>query len=300
MSSHSAMAIVNVIVIHGIGDLRPDGESYSAPLQHNIRRAFGVRAPDALAFHEVDWSDIGNRNQLDLINNKHVLPAATLPDLRTAVESPREAVGEAIDSAFNLSAQARRFLLTGVGDVLVYLTEAGGKQIRQRLLDTIFTVRDELLRQHPHRERHYVTIVAHSLGSVIAYDVCALLGTVLQSEVKTLGLSHFFTLGSPLALFSLLRFGDEIERYAKRGVYLDRPDQSGRWLNFYDQQDPIAFLLRDVYSPLANVPGRMYTIEDVRVQTGTLHAHTRYFANRRIATTIARYLRVDYEKDRPR
>jgi hypothetical protein len=294
------MAIVNVIVIHGIGDLRTDGQSYSAPLQHNIRHALGVRDPDALAFHEVDWSDIGNHDQLDLINNKLVLPPATLPGLRTIVESPREAVGEAIDSAFNASAHARRFLLTGVGDVLVYLTEAGGKQIRQRLIDTIFTVRNELRQQYPQRDQHYVTIVAHSLGSVIAYDVCALLGTVLRSEVEGLGLSHFFTLGSPLALFSLLRFGDEARRYAKRGVYLDRPDQSGRWLNFYDQQDPIAFLLRDVYPPLPNVPGRMYTIEDVRVQTGTLRAHTRYFDNRRIATMIARCLRADYNKDRAR
>jgi len=293
------MAIVNVIIIHGIGDLRANGEGYSAPLQHNIRQAFGVHDPDALAFHEVDWSDIGNEDQLDLINNKHVLPPATLPDLRTIIESPKEAVGETIDSVFNLSAQARRFLLTGVGDVLVYLTDAGGEQIRQRLLDTIFTVRANLQRQYP-REQHYITIVAHSLGSVIAYDVCALLGTMLRSEVRGLGLSHFFTLGSPLALFSLLRFGDEIKRYAKRGVYLDRPDQSGRWLNFYDQQDPLAFLLRDVYPPLPNVPGRMYTIQDVRVQTGTLSAHTHYFANRRIALAIARSLRADYHKDRAR
>jgi len=226
------MAIVNVVVIHGIGDLRENGSSYSAPLQRNIRCAFGTDDPNVLQFHEVNWSDIGSQDQLDLINRKHVLPAATLPDLRTMLESPLDAVGEVADSLFNASEQARRFLLTGVGDVLVYLTDAGGKQIRQRLIDTILEVRASLIHQHPHRDQHYISIVAHSLGSVIAYDVCALLGTVLRSEIEGVGLSHFFTLGSPLALFSLLRFGDEIKRYAQRGVYLDRPDQSGSGLTF--------------------------------------------------------------------
>ncbi len=291
------MAIVNVVVIHGIGDLRKNGSSYSAPLQRNILRAFGTDDPNAIEFHEVNWSDIGNQDQLDLINHKHVLPAAALPDLRTTLESPRDAAGEVADSVFNASEQARRFLLTGVGDVLVYLTDAGGKQIRQRLIDAIMDVRASLMHQYPHRQQRYISIVAHSLGSVIAYDVCALLGTVLRSEIEGVGLSHFFTLGSPLALFSLLRFGGEAQRYAHRGVYLDRPDQSGRWINFYDQQDPLAFLLHDVYPPLPDTLGRSYTIEDIRVQTGTFNAHTRYFENRRVASIIARYLRADYQKD---
>lgn len=294
------MAIVNVIVIHGIGNPRTDATPYSRALQQHIRETWRTSDPDALAFHEVDWSDIGQQDELALINEKHVLPAATFPDGRTLLASPPDAVGEVLDSVFNVSERARRFLLTGIGDVLVYLTDTGGKRIRQRLLDVIFEVRASVLRQYPDREQHYVSIVAHSLGSVIAYDVCALLGTVLRSEIKGLGLSHFFTLGSPLAMFSLLRYGDEIKRYAKRGVYLDRPDQSGHWLNFYDQQDPLAFLLRDVYPPLPNVPGRAYTIEDIRVQTGTLSAHEHYFRNRVVAERIAHYLRLDYQKDRPR
>jgi hypothetical protein len=292
------MAIVNVIVIHGIGDLRQKDASYSVPLQRNIRAVLGIADPDALAFHEVNWSDIGAREQLELINTKHVMPAATLPGLPVLLQSPGAAIGEVVDSIFDVSEHARRFLLTGVGDALIYFTEVGGRRIRQRLLDVLFDVRDAVMQQYPQREQHYVSIVAHSLGSVIAYDVCALLGTVLKEHIAGLALSHFFTLGSPLALFSLLRYGDEIKRYAKRGVYLDRPDRSGQWLNFYDQQDPLAFLLRDVYPPLPGVEGRNYTIQDIRVQTGTLHAHTKYFANRRVAQLIAAYLREDYRKDR--
>jgi hypothetical protein len=170
--------------------------------------------------------------------------------------------------------------------------------IRQRLLDAIVEVREQTAREEPQRETHYLSIVAHSLGSIVAYDTCALLATELRDQVAGLGLSHFFTMGSPLALFSLLQFGGKATHYAGRGVYLDRPDGSGEWINFYDQQDPIAFPLAHVYPPLAGVKGRGYTIKDQRVQTGTFHAHTNYFSNDVIAKEIARRLRADYMKDR--
>lgn len=291
------MAIVNVIIIHGIGDLRKKGQSYSQPLQDNIRKYFGVNDPEALAFHEVNWSDIGDAEENDLILNKHVLPDATLPGAGS-IWPPNQAAGEVLDSIFNVSEQVRRFLMMGVGDVMVYLTQKGGEQIRQRVIDTILQVRNHLLTTDPQRPQHYVSIVAHSLGSVVAYDTCALLATKYREQVAGLGLSHMFTMGSPLALFSLLEYGSAASRYSKRGVYLDRPDGSGAWLNFYDQQDPIAFPLRYVYPPLPGVPGRTYTIQDQRVQTGTFHAHTRYFLNEVIAKAIAQHLREDYEKDR--
>lgn len=291
------MAVVNVIVIHGIGDLRKQGDSFSAPLQANIRKHFGVADPDALAFHEVNWSDIGDAEENDLIINKRVLPDATVPGAG-AIWPPNHAVGEVIDSVFNISEQVRRFILVGIGDVLIYLTTKGGEQIRQRLIDKIVQVRDHLRAEAPQRPQHYVSIIAHSLGSVVTYDTCALLGTRYRDQVEGLGLSHLFTMGSPLALFSLLNYGGQVEHYARRGVLLDRPDRAGEWLNFYDQQDPIAFPLRYVYPPQPGVVGREYTIRDIRVQTGTFHAHTSYFANDVIARQIAKRLRADYEKDR--
>lgn len=291
------MAVVNVIVIHGIGDLRKAGQPYSQPLQDNIRKHFSVNDPDALAFHEVNWSDIGDEEENDLIRNKRVLPDATLPGAGS-IWPLNHALGEVLDSVLNASEQARRFMLTGVGDALIYLTSKGGTAIRQRLIDVILNVRDQVMAQYPQRTNHYVTIVAHSLGSVVAYDTCALLASELREQVGGLGLSHFITMGSPLALFTLLQYGGRATHYAQRGVYLDRPDASGQWLNFYDQQDPIAFPLKHVYPPLPGVPGRMYTIQDQRVQTGTFHAHTNYFNNDRIAAEIAKRLRADYDRDR--
>ena len=290
------MSVVNVIVIHGIGNLRAASATYSQPLQERIRKYFGSADPDAIAFHEVNWSDIGGAEEMDLINNKHVLPDASLPGAGS-LWPPNHAIGEVLDSFTNISEQARRYLLLSVGDALIYLTKPGGEQIRQRLIDKVIAVREQLIRERPGRQQ-YVSIVAHSLGSVVAYDVCALFGTRYRDAVKGLGLSNFFTMGSPLALFTLMQYGGAAPHYADRGVFLDRPDGSGRWINFYDQQDPIAFPLRDVYPPLIGVPGRDYVIRDRRVQTGTFHAHVNYFTNDVVAREIAYCLRVDYEKDR--
>lgn len=290
------MAVVNVIVIHGIGNLRVANAAFSQPLQQRIRNHFGNFDPAAIEFHEVNWSDIGDAEETDLIENKHVLPDASLPGA-ASYWPLNHAIGEVLDSVTNISEQARRFLLLSVGDVLIYLTKPGGEQIRQRLIDKIVAVREKLVREQPRRQ-HYVSIVAHSLGSVVAYDVCALFGTRYRDAVAGLGLSSFFTLGSPLALFTLMQYGGAAPHYAQRGVFLDRPDGSGQWINFYDQQDPIAFPLRDVYPPLIGVPGRDYVIRDRRVQTGTFHAHLNYFNNDTIAREIAFQLRSDYEKDR--
>lgn len=285
------MTVIDVIVIHGIGELRKRGQSYSAPLQAKIRKHFGSDA-DALAFHEVNWSDIGDAEENDLILNHRVLPDASVPGA-DALWPPQYVAGEVLDSLFNVSEQVRRFLLIGVGDVMVYLTPKGGDLIRQRLIDAILHVRQQALARDPQRT-HYVSLIAHSLGSVIAYDVCALLGTKYRDQVAGLGLANMFTMGSPLALFSLLEYGGTPARYSQRGVYLDRPD--GEWINFYDQQDPIAFPLRYVYPPQPNTPGRTYTIQDRRVQTGTFHAHTKYFTNDVVAHEIAKRLRREYER----
>jgi pimeloyl-ACP methyl ester carboxylesterase len=289
------MAVVNVIVIHGIGELRGRGSSYSWQLQENIRKHFGVDDPDALDFWEVDWSEIGDALEQQLIEEKQVIPHNIMPAPWLPL---RHGLGELLDKAFGASVEFRRFLLTGVGDVLIYRTPRGEDEIQRRLISKILDVRTQLGATDPARPR-YVSIIAHSLGSVVAYDVAAQLDSRYRDLVTGLGLSHFFTMGSPLALFSLLAYRNPDEtHYSERGVHLDRPDRSGEWLNFYDQQDVASFLLEKVYPPRPEINGRHYTIQDIRVQTGTFHAHTHYWANDDVAREIAQRLRDDYEKDK--
>ena len=290
------MAIVNVIIIHGIGALRKAGTQYSSTLQRNIRKHFDLDDPDAIEFHEVDWSDIGDALEAELLNVKQVVPQNQWPRPWFPL---RHGIGEVLDKLFGVSVEFRRFLIDGVGDTLIYRTPRGEREIQYRLIRTILAIRSILGATDP-RQPRYVSIIAHSLGSIVAYDVAARLATEYSELVSGLGLSHFFTLGSPLALFSLLEYRNPNEsHYSERGVLLDRPDKSGVWLNFYDQQDVASFLLEKVYPPKPDIPGRHYTIQDIRVQTGTFHAHTNYWQNDDVALKIAEQLRKDYDTDRP-
>lgn len=290
------MAVVNVIIIHGIGALRKGGTQYSSALQQNIRKHFAIDNPEALRFHEVDWSDIGDVLETELLNVKQVIPRNSWPRPWFPL---RHGIGEALDKLFGVSVEFRRFLIDGVGDTLIYRTPRGEREIQYRLIRAILAIRSGLGATNPQQPR-YVSIIAHSLGSIVAYDVAARLATEYSELVSGLGLSHFFTLGSPLALFSLLEYRNpDQSHYSERGVLLDRPDKSGVWLNFYDQQDVASFLLGKVYPSKPDVPGRHYTIQDIRVQTGTFHAHTNYWQNDDVARRIAEHLRKDYDKDRP-
>src|SRR4051812_44074517 len=121
------MAVVNVIIIHGIGALRKAGTQYSTALQNNIRSHFGVNDPDVLAFHEVDWSDIGDAIENDLIEEKGVIPHNVWPHPWLPL---RHGVGEVLDRITGVSVELRRFLLTGIGDTLIYSTSRGEHEIQ--------------------------------------------------------------------------------------------------------------------------------------------------------------------------
>lgn len=338
------MAIVNVIVIHGMGLRMDDSTRYSQTLEANIRTHFGkldqqtnpqpVNPNDQtiLKFWPVNYSDIGDDEQTHLIKAHHILPDPRKTSIG-GMWSVRHWLGEQIDRWYGVihtqlanllqaaqktqlykpyaaSNELRTFLVTHIGDVLVYQTAAGGAAMRKKLCDTIEAVRDHVLQYDAQHERHYVSIVAYSLGSIITYDVCRQLGEREPQKVAGLRLANLFTLGSPLALFSLQSYGGEQPHYADRGVYLNRPD--GAWLNFYDQQDPLAFPLRHVYPRIPKAPTpvvsatdtrgpdatRDYDIQDIRVQTGTIRAHTGYFGNAAIAQTIAAQLHKQYLTDR--
>ena len=126
------MAVVNVIIIHGIGALRKADSQYSMALQQNIRHYFDVDDPDALAFHEVDWSDIGDAIENELIEQKGVIPRNVWPRPWLPL---RHGIGEVLDRISGASVEFRRFLLTGIGDTLIYFTERGESEIRSGCLN---------------------------------------------------------------------------------------------------------------------------------------------------------------------
>jgi len=111
-------------------------------------------------------------------------------------------------------------------------------------------------------------------------------------KMLKLDLSNLFTMGSPLALFSLLE--DQTH-------YRDRPVQvreKGDWYNFYDRQDLIAYRLEHIY------PQRK--IRDICIDPGFLRdlvssflpprAHSIYWSSKKVAREVGLRLLLDYRE----
>src|SRR5690606_5546430 len=111
---------------------------------------------------------------------------------------------------------SRAFLEAFVGESAAYFFDDQlRKKIRQRLID-----------QLPANREQPVTIVAHSQGSIVAYEVLSLLK---RGEIA---LDALVTLGSPLGL-------QEVQDYLQPPPAV--PAVVARWHNFADPLDLVAF-----------------------------------------------------------
>ena len=99
-------------------------------------------------------------------------------------------------------------------------------------------------------------VVAHSQGTMIAYDVL--------SQMKDIDVPLFVTIGSPLGIQEVQ---DQIKRFTKQKT-LTVPKCVGRWLNVYDSHDPVA-----ADEELANDFAPKGAIEDVEVANPDSPAH---------------------------
>jgi hypothetical protein len=192
----------------------------------------------------------------------------------------------------------RRIIITSVSDVLVYESEYWRDQIRSMLLEKI----------NPYiTSTDPVSVVGHSLGSVVAFDTLyynSRHNPVWQAaNFKPLNL---FTLGAPIALFSLELdndTGEQKPRYFPEEATppeLDptntNPDlqpvrAEGVWYNFLDAQDLIGY-------PLETLFKGKFIVKDILVQTGTnpIKAHAEYWNNEEVAQRIAERLKQDWER----
>jgi len=115
-----------------------------------------------------------------------------------------------------------------------------------------------------------IMLVAHSMGSIIAYDALRRIGR----QTNTVSIDHFITIGSPLGL-------PHVVMNARKKHGMPRtPTVVKRWTNFADRRDPVASdeHLRDDYK--ANVAGIRVddnlVLNDWRVKSGIDIFHKSY------------------------
>jgi hypothetical protein len=103
-------------------------------------------------------------------------------------------------------------------------------------------LRDELKGVLLSLEKRRTMLIAHSMGSIIAYDVLREIG----QEKPDFVLAHFVTIGSPLGLPHVKAQINQERRPVRTPTVVKE-----KWVNYADRRDPVALdvHLRDDYGP---------------------------------------------------
>jgi hypothetical protein len=141
---------------------------------------------------------------------------------RIAAARIQEGVGKVLELVFGTPVTedvVRDALETRAPDLHRYAHDSAAREaVRERLREELRTA---------HAGGRQVMLIAHSMGSIIAYDVLA----GADRDLPGLRISHFVTVGSPLGLAPVK---------AILAAPLRVPECVGRWSNLADPRDHVA------------------------------------------------------------
>ena len=245
------MSASMVIGIHGLKN-KPEKDLlarwWAMALQEGLLRNLGLAAP--LAFELVYWADIQYPAPIPEaeLDNPYLAADGQDPLLRyggTALDTAKAIAGKWGGRAIakgkdliGLDEHVDHLLGLAFDDLRDYY---GKPNVRDR-------VRDRLTHAlHRHKNKR-VCLIAHSMGSIIAYDVLRMLDQD-PSEIE-----HFVTIGSPLGLPIVTQHARK--EFSNTLV----PQQVRRWTNLADPGDKIALTVAwatTIGLPLAASESRM-------------------------------------------
>ena len=226
-----------IIGIHGLANKPPEEEKLKwwrealiEGLKHNCKKT-----TNELSFEFVYWANLRYATAIrDDCNPQPYwadkdqvgpFPAYHTHKWELIVNAASRVLGASIDFLERHTgvANAADFVLESereVGDLAAYYdNEVFRNDVRRRLA--------EKLKEHANKR---IMLVAHSMGSIIAYDVLRLLGRE-QPQVRV---DHLVTIGSPLGLPHVKY------RIARENDLVRTPSIVGRWTNFADRRDLVA------------------------------------------------------------
>lgn len=300
------MVSLNILIVHGIGNCRP---GYSLALQRGLKREFAFEVArilgswpagdDHLVFREVVWEEVLAKNEgklktifeEELSRRRRRGTRGLIKDAGLIViafilfgfifENPFVIVLLLV-GIFSLASQLSYKLRTAfaaesVCDIVAYRNKVNYRQIHSCV--------EEGVRELGAGTAPFgITFISHSLGTVISSDFVYDAQEGLNNRTKVFRCSNFFTLGSPLALFSL-QCGPE--GFSKP---ITIEDERGRWVNILDPDDPIAYKLKglnDAYDKAVSA--------DCEVNMGLFGiSHLKYWDNRVVHRIIVRKLAIDW------
>ncbi len=222
-----------IIGIHGLGN-KPKRKVledwWMASIAEGLERHGGGRKLK-VRFELVYWADILHPEPLRptemaepyvAAGGEGPLPRATVSMRKVAASRMREGLLKCLGLACKVplgETFVHDKLKTKMPDLHLYRTDEDLRRaVQARLLKRLRSAR---------RWRRKVMLIAHSMGSIVAYDVLR----DAQVTVKGLDIERFVTVGSPLGLAEL--------RTVVQGP-LGVPECVARWTNFSDPKDPVS------------------------------------------------------------
>jgi hypothetical protein len=162
--------------------------------------------------------------------------------------------GDVLDSAkrlFGFHEAADLVLKKKLPDLHRYYTHAEARnELRRRLKQAIEDNKD-----------NRIMLVAHSMGTIVAYDTLRLLG----NEASSISIEHLVTIGSPLGMPHVKR------KILEESQLVRTPTIVQQWTNLADRRDPVAIdvHLRDDFE--ANASGVRVVDDMVMNDWGGIH-----------------------------
>lgn len=258
-------ALLDGIAIAGSAGLLTEDDIGCAFYGDVFRRPGRVLGDDDLSW--LDAADVDQDAEIELMwawwrEAADTDPAVVPPGARTlGASSGVQAALAALSCSRFLAGTTERLLIAWLNQVRAYFTQPGMReQVQQRFCDAV----------GPDTE----VVVAHSLGSVVAYEgLCANPGWNVQG---------FVTLGSPLAIRNIvldrLMPAPSRDAGSLRGAW---PGGLASWSNIADRADFVALVkrLRPVFGD---------TVVDVEISNGArMHQVARYLTAKETGAAIA-------------
>ncbi len=227
---------IAVAIIHGVGKQDPQ---FADGMTQELKGRFA--------------KELGQKIQ-DPASELAILPVYWAPAVQDAEEELWRRMKRGGEMDFTT---LRRFLVDFAGDAIAYQPTPKDRRIYDGIHEKFAESLNRLAAEAG--EKAPLCVIAHSLGSVIAsnyfYDLQHPKRPLIAARVKKkIGdtplergetFTLFYTLGSPIAMWSLRypNFGVPIQ-VPSPGLSKHYPDLAGEWVNYYDEDDVIAYPLK--------------------------------------------------------
>lgn len=200
---------------------------------------------------------------------------------------------------FGLSAFARSFLINYAGDVAAYVSGSKASkfaEVRSQVQSQVGLALDHLI-----EEKYEVIVLAHSLGSIVAYDVVN--RSLLENDLRMHRIRAFITYGCPLDKIAYIfqteePYGDSVRNeliYSRQPLVQTKFRTQIPWWNVQAKHDIVGgglIYYNQVPDPKTDYTSTFPDVMNVRDTTNTqpIASHSNYSDNDALSQTVEKAL----------